>query len=177
MSLVILDRDGVINADSDDYIKSPREWHAIPGSIEAIARLHQAGWRIAVATNQSGIGRGLFDLDTLHRIHETFLHRLAELGGRIECIAFCPHTPDDHCGCRKPAPGLLHEIRRRLGVDLHGVPMIGDSRRDIEAALAVGGRPIHVRTGKGERTLAEGPLPAGIDVHPDLAAAVDALLG
>ncbi len=177
MKLVVLDRDGVINYDSEDYIKSEAEWEAIPGSLEAIARLNNAGVIVAVATNQSGIARGLLDLDSLNAIHQRLRIRLNAVGGRIEVIAFCPHGPTDDCDCRKPLPGLLREIRRRTGISLREAPVIGDARRDLEAARQVGARPILVRTGKGERT--ERELPQGFGEVPtfdDLAAAVDHLL-
>ena len=176
MHLVILDRDGVINQDSPEYIKSPAEWRPIPGSLEAIARLNRAGYRVVVATNQSGVGRGLFDVETLNAIHERMRSQLAELGGSVDAIFFCPHRPQDDCDCRKPKPGLLLEIAARLRVSLAGVPAIGDSYRDVEAALAAGARPILVRTGKGRRTLAERGHPIGVPVYDDLAAAVSDLL-
>jgi D-glycero-D-manno-heptose 1,7-bisphosphate phosphatase len=176
VKLIILDRDGVINEDSDAYIKSPAEWRPIPGSLEAIARLTQSDYRVVVATNQSGIARGLFDLDTLMRIHDKMHMLVAEMGGHIDAVFYCPHGPEDDCDCRKPMPGLFHSIAQRLMVDLKGVPAIGDSLRDLQAAVAVGARPILVQTGKGLGTLAK--LGAGHDyeVYPDLAAAVDALL-
>lgn len=177
MKLIVLDRDGVINMDSDEYIKSPEEFIPLPGSLEAIARLSQAGYRVLVASNQSGIGRGLFDLDTLHRIHEKLHRLLGGFGGVIDAILFCPHTPEDHCECRKPKPGLLNDIAQRLQVSLEDVPVIGDSLRDLQAAEAVGARPILVRTGKGERALANGEGLEGVAVYGNLAAAVDALLG
>jgi len=177
MRLIILDRDGVINEDSDAYIKSPDEFVPIPGSIEAIARLSQAGWRIAVATNQSGVARGYYDLAMLQRIHDKLHRLLAAQGGQVEAIFFCPHGPEDNCDCRKPKPGLFREIEQRLQVSLQGVPAIGDSLRDLQAAQAVGASPILVRTGKGERTLAKGQGLAGIPVYADLFAAVDDLLG
>ena len=176
MKLVILDRDGVINEDSDDYIKSAEEFHFIPGSLEAIARLNQAGYRVAVATNQSGLARGYFDLDTLNTMHGKLRQALAALGGHIELIAFCPHGPDDGCDCRKPLPGLLREIGERLGISLAGVPVIGDTLRDVEAARAVGASPILVRSGKGERTLTNNKGLEGVAVYADLGEAVDALL-
>lgn len=176
LKLIVLDRDGVINEDSDDYIKSPEEFIPIPGSLEAIARLTQAGWRVVVATNQSGVARGYYDLATLHRIHDKLHRQLAVLGGQIEAIFYCPHGPNDHCDCRKPKPGLLRDIEARLKVSLRGVPAIGDSLRDLEAAQAVGAAPILVRTGKGERTLAKGQGLHGIPVYADLAAAIDELL-
>lgn len=176
MKLIILDRDGVINEDSDAYIKSPAEWRPIPGSLEAIARLTQADYRIVVATNQSGISRGLFDLDTLMRIHDKMHTMVAEVGGHIEAVFFCPHGPDDDCDCRKPMPGLFHAIARRLMVDLRGVPAIGDSLRDLQAAAAVGARPMLVKTGKGQGTLAKLGAGHGYEVYEDLSTAVDALL-
>lgn len=176
MKLIILDRDGVINEDSDAYIKSPEEWVPIPGSLEAIARLNRAGWTVAVATNQSGVGRGLYDLATLERIHARMNAALAAAGGHVDALYYCPHTPEDHCACRKPLPGLLESIARHYGVSLAGVPAIGDSLRDLQAAAAVGARPILVRTGKGERTLTNPELASDITIYPDLAAAVAALL-
>lgn len=176
MKLIILDRDGVINEDSDAYIKSPEEWVPIPGSLEAIARLNRAGWTVAVATNQSGVGRGLYDRATLDRIHARMNAALAAAGGHVDALYYCPHTPEDHCACRKPLPGLLESIARHYGVSLAGVPAIGDSLRDLQAAVAVDARPILVRTGKGERTLTNLDLPPGTPVYPDLAAAVTGLL-
>lgn len=176
MKLIILDRDGVINHDADDYIKSPEEWVPVPGSLEAIARLNQAGYRVVVATNQSGLGRGLFSIETLHRIHEKMRLQLAAVGGGIEAIFYCPHLPEDGCECRKPRPGLLRDIGNRLQAPLEGVPAIGDSKRDLDAALAVGARPILVRTGKGEATLQAHPELAEAPVYEDLREAVEALL-
>ena len=175
-SLVILDRDGVINEDSDDYIKSPQEWIPIPGSLEAIARLNHAGVLVAVASNQSGIGRGLFDLDTLNAMHAKFQQALARVGGHVDGIFFCPHTPQDQCDCRKPKPGLLHAIGQRFGMPLDGIPFIGDSPTDVTVARAVNADPLLVRTGKGERTLTQHPELAALPVFADLADAVDALL-
>lgn len=172
MKLVILDRDGVINQDSDQYIKSPEEWKPIPGSLEAIARLNQWGYRVVVATNQSGVGRGLFEMDTLNAIHDKMMKAVAQVGGRIDAIFFCPHTDADNCDCRKPKAGLFREIAARYSVDLTGVPAIGDSLRDLTAAQAVGAQPILVLTGKGAKTQNDPKLPAGISVYPDLAAAV-----
>jgi D-glycero-D-manno-heptose 1,7-bisphosphate phosphatase len=176
MKLIILDRDGVINRDSDNFIKSPAEWIPISGSLEAITRLYQAGYRIVLATNQSGIGRGLFDIETLNRIHTKMHERLAELGGFIEAIFFCPHGPDDNCDCRKPKAGLLEDIGRRLKVDLTGVPAVGDSLRDLQAARAVGACPVLVRTGKGKRTVAAGEGLEGVAVFDDLADYTEHLL-
>jgi D-glycero-D-manno-heptose 1,7-bisphosphate phosphatase len=175
MKLIILDRDGVINHDSDLYIKSPEEWKPIPGSLDAIARLTQWGWRVVVCTNQSGIGRGLFVMDTLNAIHDKMVRAVAQAGGRIDAIFFCPHTNADKCNCRKPKPGMFQEIAQRYNVDLAGVPAIGDSLRDLQAAQAVGAQPILVLTGKGQKTHADPNLPAGTAVFPDLAAAVASL--
>lgn len=176
MQLIILDRDGVINEDSDDYIKSPEEWQPIPGSLEAIARLHRAGWHVVVTTNQSGIARGLFDLDTLMRIHKKMHRAVRDTGGQIDAVFFCPHGPDDDCACRKPKPGLYHDIARRLRIDLKGVPAIGDSLRDLQAARAAGARPLLVRTGKGPQTLVHPELDVDVPVFNDLASAADAVL-
>jgi len=170
MKLVILDRDGTINHDSDQYIKSPAEWKPIKGSLEAIARLSQNGWRVVVATNQSGIGRGLFDMATLNAIHDTMHRAVHQAGGRIDAIFFCPHAGDANCECRKPKPGMLLEIARRMNVELAGVPLVGDSLRDLQAATAAGARPVLVLTGKGRKTRDAGGLPAGTAVYPDLAA-------
>ena len=170
MKLIILDRDGVINHDSDLYIKSPDEWKPIPGSLDAIARLNQWGYRVVVATNQSGIGRGLFEMDTLNAIHDAMHRAVHQAGGRIDAIFFCPHADEANCGCRKPKPGMLLEIARRLNVDLEGVPVVGDSLRDLQAAAAAGARPVLVLTGKGRKTRDAGGLPPGTAVYPDLAA-------
>ena len=149
MPLVILDRDGVINEDSPDYIKSLAEWHPLPGSIEAIARLSRAGFQVAVATNQSGLGRGLFDLDDLEAMNARLNDLVADQGGELAGIFYCPHTPTDDCQCRKPKPGLLDAIADTLGVTLSGSPVVGDSLRDLEAGVARDCRPILVRSGKG----------------------------
>jgi D-glycero-D-manno-heptose 1,7-bisphosphate phosphatase len=174
--LIVLDRDGVINRDSEQFIKSPDEWRPIPGSLEAIARLHHAGFRVVVATNQSGIGRGLFDMATLNAIHEKMYKALAQAGGRIDALFYCPHTADSECDCRKPKGGMLREIGLRFGVDMTGVPCVGDSVRDLEAAEAVGAQPLLVLTGKGERTLRAGNFPKNTVIFPDLAFAASALL-
>lgn len=176
MPLIILDRDGVINHDSDDFIKSPAEWEPIEGSLEAIARLNHAGYRVVVITNQSGIARGLLDVDTLSRIHNKMRRMLTQVGGKLEAILYCPHGPDDECLCRKPKEGNFLELAQRLRVKLDNVPAIGDSLRDLQAAQAAGARPILVKTGKGEKTLAEGGLPDNVTVYDDLSAAVNALL-
>lgn len=176
MKLIILDRDGVINEDSDEYIKSVDEFIPLPGSLEAIARLKKAGYTIAVATNQSGIARGYFDEATLAAMHDKLAHLLDEQGGEIDYIAYCPHGPDDNCDCRKPLPGLLKEISTHFNTELTNVPIIGDSLRDLQSARSVGAYPILVKTGKGERTLENAEQISDVPVYADLAAAVDALL-
>ena len=176
LKLIVLDRDGVINHDSAHFIKSPDEWRPIPGSLEAIARLNHAGYRVVVATNQSGIGRGLFDMATLNLIHEKMHKALALAGGRVDAVFFCPHTGDSDCECRKPKPGMLREIGQRFAIDLADVPVIGDSLRDLQAAEAVGAKPMLVLTGKGEKTLREGSFPKNTVIFPDLAFAASALL-
>ena len=170
MKLIILDRDGTINYDSDAYIKSPEEWRPIEGSLEAIARLTQADYRIAVATNQSGIARGLFDTTTLIAIHNTMQRALGQVGERIDAFFFCPHAADSACECRKPRPGMLIEIAKRFNVSLDDTYMVGDALRDLEAAAAAGAKPVLVLTGKGKKTQKEGGLPPGTMVFPDLAA-------
>ncbi|RZS78226.1 D-glycero-beta-D-manno-heptose 1,7-bisphosphate 7-phosphatase [Pigmentiphaga kullae] len=173
--LVVLDRDGVINQDSPDFVKSPDEWIPLPGALEAIARINQAGYRVVVATNQSGLGRGLFDAATLNAIHAKLRAALAKHGGAIDAIFICPHAPDEGCDCRKPLPGLYREIARRFESDLHGVPSVGDSARDLEAAAAAGCTPWLVLTGNGPKTLAKGQLPPGTVVWNDLGEVADAL--
>ncbi|MEL0585765.1 MAG: D-glycero-beta-D-manno-heptose 1,7-bisphosphate 7-phosphatase [Candidatus Thiodiazotropha sp. (ex. Lucinoma kazani)] len=153
MKLIILDRDGVINQDSDAFIKSPEEWQPIPGSLQAIAKLSRAGFRVFVATNQSGLARGHFDIETLNAIHRKMSDAVQEVGGHIDAVLFCPHGPDDNCKCRKPKPDLYSEIARRSQHSLQDIPIVGDSLRDIEAAISVNAHPILVRTGKGEKTL------------------------
>lgn len=176
MQLVILDRDGVINYDSSDYIKSPEEWRPIPGSLEAIARLNQAGYRVVIATNQSGLAQGLLTLDELHQIHAKMSRQLSDLGGTVEAIFFCPHSDKDNCACRKPKPGLLKDIANRLGITLKDVPVIGDSLRDLQAAQASGAQPILVRTGQGKETITELEDTTEIPIYDSLAAVVDELL-
>lgn len=175
--LIILDRDGVINHDSDAFIKDTDEWQPLPGSIEAIAALSSAGFTLAVASNQSGIARGLFDQRALDAMHHKMHELVDAAGGRISNIVICPHGPDDGCDCRKPKPGLLEQLAQHFETSLAGVPVIGDSLRDLEAAAAVGAKPILVRTGNGTRT--EAALPerfANIAVYNDLAAAASGLL-
>ena len=167
LKIVILDRDGVINEDSPAYIKSVAEWHPIPGSLEAIALLCQAGYRVYIASNQSGIGRGLLDYDALFAIHERLQRAVAELGGRIDGIAFAPEHPDHASEKRKPAPGMLKDLARRLGISLDGVPFVGDSGSDLEAARAAGARPVLVLTGNGRRTRAN-EMGEDAEVYEDL---------
>jgi len=176
MKLVILDRDGVINEDSDEFIKSPDEWIPIPGSLESIAQLNRAGYRIIVITNQSGLGRKLFDIRTLNKIHEKMFQHLALTGGHIESILFCPHTPDDNCDCRKPKTGLFIELKKRLNLSLENVYAVGDSLRDLQAARNAGAIPILVCTGKGERTLKENQDMQDIQVYTNLAEFTEKLL-
>jgi D-glycero-D-manno-heptose 1,7-bisphosphate phosphatase len=170
MQLIILDRDGVINFDSDQFIKSPEEWKPIPGSLEAIARLNQAGYRVVVSTNQSGVGRGLFDMPTLNAIHDKMHKACALVGARIDAVFFCPHTAENHCLCRKPKAGMLEEIAARYNVSLAGVPAVGDSLRDLQSAATMGAQPYLVKTGKGTKTQAAGGLPEGTQVFANLAA-------
>lgn len=176
MKLAILDRDGVINEDLGKTVISPDAWKPLPGSLEAIARLHQSGWHVAVATNQSGIARGLLDLDTLHAVHRRMHELVKEAGGRIDVVAFCPHKESDSCNCRKPAPGMLYTIAERLDVALPEIVLIGDSLRDVQAAMAAAARPMIVRTGKGQRTLDGNKGLEHIPAHDDLAACVEAIL-
>jgi len=173
MKLAILDRDGTINHEREDYVKSPEEWVPLPGAIDAIARLNQAGWHIVVATNQSGIGRGLFDMSALNAMHAKMQQMLAKQGGRVDAVFFCPHVPEDHCSCRKPLPGLFKMIGDRFGLDLADVPMVGDLPRDVLAAQSVGCEPHLVRTGHAAN-MSEAELVSlrqqvpGLTIHPDL---------
>ena len=176
LRLVILGRDGILNVYREDHVKSPDEWEPIPGALDAVARLNHAGWHAVVATNQSGIGRGLFDMATLNAIHEKMHKSLAQVGGRIDALFYCPHTADSVCECRKPKAGMLKEIGYRYGVEMTGVPCVGDSVRDLEAAEAVGAQPLLVLTGKGEKTLRAGNFPKNTVIFPDLAFAASALL-
>ena len=174
--LIVLDRDGVINHDSDQFIKSPDEWRPIPGSLEAVARLNHAGFRVVVATNQSGVARGLLDFATLNAIHDKMHRALAQVGGRVDAVFFCPHTADSRCECRKPKPGMLVEIGVRLNVEMARVPCVGDGLRDLQAAEAVGAQPILVLTGKGAKTQQEGELPKKALIFADLAEAARHLI-
>ena len=174
--LIILDRDGVINHDSDQFIKSPNEWKPIDGAVEAIARLNQNGYRVVVATNQSGIGRGLFDMATFNAINYKMMELVFRRGGRIDAIFFCPCTAEQACHCRKPDTGMFEDIATRFQTGLNGVPAIGDSLRDLEAAAKVGCAPILVLTGKGKKTKEKSVLPRGTKTFADLAEAVNFLV-
>ena len=179
MKLVILDRDGTINEDSADYVKSPEEWTPLPGALEAIARLNHGGWHVVIASNQSGLGRGLFDVSTLNAMHAKMHGLLADVGARIDAVFYCPHAPDAACHCRKPEPGLLEQIGERYGIDLHGVPMVGDTVTDLLGAVTAGCEPHLVLTGKGAaylgRTLPDN-FPKETRTHADLAAFADFLI-
>lgn len=175
MKLLILDRDGVINHDSDDYIKSLQEWMPLPGAISAIAQLSKAGWTVAVATNQSGLARGYYDDATLQAMHQRLRQLVAEQGGELGIVVHCPHGPDHGCECRKPRPGMLLQIAEHYRTSLKGVWFVGDSSADLQAALAVDCQPVLVKTGKGQRTLSR-PLPANTLVFDDLAAVAAQLL-
>jgi D-glycero-D-manno-heptose 1,7-bisphosphate phosphatase len=180
LKLVILDRDGTINYDRDDYVKSPEEWQPMPHALEAIARLNHAGWHVVVVSNQSGLGRGLFDVATLNAMHAKMNKLLAAAGGRVDAVFYCPHSPEEQCACRKPLPGLFEQIGERFGIDLKGVPCVGDSLRDLQAGQAVGCAPHLVLTGKGEQfrqRALPATFPADTRVHNDLSAFVDWLLG
>ncbi len=174
--LVVLDRDGVINRDSDAFIKNPDEWQPLPGSLDAIAKLSRADFAVAVATNQSGVGRGLLSADDLRAIHAKMERMVEQAGGRLAGIFFCPHAPGDGCDCRKPRPGLLRQIESAFDVTLTGVPVVGDSGRDLEAALAVGAKPVLVRTGNGDRTLVDFTRIDEVAVFDDLTAVANYLI-
>jgi D-glycero-D-manno-heptose 1,7-bisphosphate phosphatase len=176
MKLIVLDRDGVINHDSAAFIKTPDEWRPIAGSLHAISRLNQAGFHVIVATNQSGIGRGFFDMAALNAIHDKMHRTLAQAGARVDAVFFCPHAADDNCNCRKPKTGMFDDIAHRLNTSLTGVPMVGDSIRDLQAAAAAQAQPLLVLTGNGKKTLRSGALPPATRVYDDLAAAVDTLV-
>ena len=181
IKLIILDRDGTINEDRDDFVKSPDEWVPLPGALDAIARLNHAGWHTVIATNQSGLARGTFDMTTLNAMHTKMNQLLAKQGGRIDAVFFCPHAPEDACLCRKPLPGLFEQIGMRFGVDLDDVPVVGDSLRDLQAGVAVGCQPHLVRTGKCA-ALNDAQLEAlcaqvpGTLVHADLTAFADHMI-
>jgi D-glycero-D-manno-heptose 1,7-bisphosphate phosphatase len=179
--LIILDRDGVINEDRDDYVKSVDEWVPLPGSLEAIALLTQAGYQIAIATNQSGLSRGYFTINDLHAMHDKMDRLLKPIGGHIDSIFFCPHLDSHGCDCRKPLPGLMKEIalrykRSESNSPLQGVPVVGDSLRDLQAGIALGASPHLVLTGKGQKTVEKGGLPEGTHIHADLMAFAQTIL-
>lgn len=176
MKLIILDRDGVINEDSDAFIKTPDEWIPLPGSLDAIARLTKAGYTIVVATNQSGLGRGYFDIMTLNAIHQKMQNAVKAAGGQIEAIFFCPHTASDNCDCRKPRQGMFSTISERFDTPLEDIPSVGDSLRDLQAAFLAGCTPILVLSGKGKKTLENGGLPPKTIIFDDLSAVADHLL-
>lgn len=179
VKLIILDRDGTINEDSAQFVKSPEEWRPLPGALEAIARLNHAGWHVVVASNQSGLGRGLFDVAALNAMHSKMHIMLGAVGGRIDAIFYCPHGPEESCTCRKPLPGLFEKIGERYGMELKGVPTVGDSLRDLVAGAAVGCEPHLVLTGKAFHLRGK-PLPEGYPpdttVHQDLSAFADYLI-
>lgn len=179
--LVILGRDGILNVYREDHVKEPQEWRPVPGALEAVARLNQDGWHVVVATNQAGIGRGMFDMASLNAVHAQMMKLLAAQGGRLDAVFFCPHAPEEHCDCRKPLPGMMHDIARRYGVDLRQVPMVGDTLRDLQAAQAAGCEPHLVLTGRAagldeaqlSRIVEQVP---GTRIHADLGAFADDLL-
>lgn len=173
--VILLDRDGVINNDSNDYVRTVDEWQPIAGSIEAIARLYHAGYRIFVITNQSGLARGYFSLDTLQQMHQKLAGLLSEYQAKIEHIYFCQHSPDVNCDCRKPKTGLLRQLVADTGLDLTGVAFLGDSLRDLQAAHSFGCLPVLVKTGNGLHTLQK-TLPANTQIVADLASFTDQLL-
>lgn len=174
MKAIVLDRDGVINYDSIDYIKTPEQWHALPGSLEAIARLNQLGYQVFVATNQSGIARGFYDHDGLKQIHLKMLTALSNVGGKITDIVYCPHGPDDGCTCRKPQPGLLLQLSEKYLIDWNKTPFVGDSLKDILAAQKVGAQPVLVKTGNGQQTLLDNPyLVSELPIYDSLADMVE----
>jgi len=180
MKLVILDRDGTINHEREDYIKSPEEWVPLPGSLEAIARLNHAGWHVVVATNQPGLGRGLLDVLALNAIHAKMLRQLAAQGGRIDAVFYCPHVPDDGCHCRKPAPGLLTQIAERYGVEPRELRVAGSTAEHLQAGAAIGAQLHLVCTGQSAALRPGGALPPGVPegtlAHADLQAFADHLL-
>ncbi len=176
MKLLILDRDGVINYDSDAYIKTVAEWIPLPGALDAIARLSRAGWTVAVATNQSGLARGYYSVPTLESMHQVLRDEVQQRGGAIGLISYCPHGPDEGCACRKPLPGLLTQIAEHYQTALDGVWFVGDSLRDLQAAVAVNAQPVLVCSGKGEQTR-EKLLPDNTLIFADLSAVADHLLG
>lgn len=178
MKLIILTRDGVINHGSDSLVKSVDEWQPIAGSLQAMGRLYQAGYTLVVATNQSGIAKGLYDVQTLHAIHAKMGRMLEQYGGQVDSIFFCPHSDEDNCMCRKPKDGLFRDIMTRYQCSLEGVPAVGDTLRDIQAARSARAQPILVKTGKGERTLQKAPPQElkDVPVYTNLAEVADAIL-
>lgn len=176
MKLIILDRDGVINCDSENYIKNAKEWIPIKGSIEAISNLKKAGWTVAIATNQSGLARGYFDKVALNDMHQKMHSLLSNYDVKIDAIEYCPHLPTDQCNCRKPKPGMYINIATQFNCCLSNVPVVGDSLRDLEAAQQVGAIPYLVLTGKGQMTNAKGGLPTGTHIHKNLSSVVDELI-
>ncbi len=176
MKLIVLDRDGVINHDVDGPIVSPIAWEPIEGSLDAIARLTHSGYQVAVATNQSGLARGVLTIHDLHAIHQKMHEQVTQAGGRIDTVVFCPHSDSDECDCRKPAPGMLYTLSERLNIDLTKVSVVGDSLKDIQAAMAAAAKPVLVKTGKGERTLESNKGLEHIPAYDDLAHFVDKLL-
>lgn len=179
--LIIIGRDGILNRFREDHVKEPEEWEPIPGALEAVARLNHAGWHVVLATNQSGIGRGLVDMASVNAVHKHMMQLLAAKGGRIDAVFFCPHAPEEECNCRKPLPGMMQDIARRYAVDLKNVPMVADTLRDLQAAQAAGCPPHLVRTGRAadlsEEALAEiQALVPGVQVHDSLHALADHLL-
>ena len=177
MKIIILDRDGVINHDSEEFVKSVDEWEPITGSIEAIANLTQAGYKVVVCTNQSGLGRGLYTMEVLNNIHEK-MHRLVEQeGGKISAIFLCPHKPEDNCSCRKPKPTMILEIIDRYNIDnVNNLIMVGDSNRDLEAIATAGGIPVLVKTGNGKKTFAQNKMPSNTMVFKNLLAVSEYLI-
>ena len=181
LRLVILGRDGILNVYRDDHVKSPDEWEPIPGALDAVARLNHAGWHAVVATNQSGIGRGMIDMASVNAVHLHMMQQLTEVGGRLDAVFFCPHTPEENCECRKPKPGLMRQIGLRYGIDLRIVPMLCDTLRDLRAARAAGCEPHLVLSGRAAG-LSEAQLldivaqVPGTEVHQDLGGFVDFLL-
>ncbi len=177
--LIVLDRDGTLNAEPEDYLRGPEDWVPLPGALEAVARLNQGGWKVVIASNQSGLGRGLFDVATLNAVHARMHKLLGAAGGRVEAVFFCPHAPEDGCDCRKPAPGLFHQILGRMAVPAAHVAAVGDSVRDAQAAAAAGCEPHLVLTGQSAVQLTGGAvegLPPGTHVHADLSAFADFVL-
>jgi D-glycero-D-manno-heptose 1,7-bisphosphate phosphatase len=181
VKLVILGRDGILNVYRDDHVKSPEEWQAVPQALDAVARLNHAGWHAVVATNQSGIGRGMIDMASVNAVHSHMLRELVAVGGRLDAVFFCPHTADDHCDCRKPLPGMMNEIGKRYGIDLRLVPMVCDTLRDLQAAAAAGCEPHLIRSGRAaalddaQLQHLVGQVP-GTQVHDDLAAFAEFML-